>query len=48
MAYFETASRLGALLELIEITRSVEPFFAMIHAAAQTWDGADPVRLLTP
>jgi hypothetical protein len=43
-AYLETGTRLGALIELIEITPSVEQFFATIQAAAQAWDGSDPVR----
>jgi hypothetical protein len=47
-AYLETGTRLGALVELIEITPSVEQFFAMIQAAAQGWDGSDPVRRMGP
>ncbi|HEY0467257.1 MAG TPA: VOC family protein [Polyangiaceae bacterium] len=45
-AYLETRSTLGAMLELIEITPPVEQFLAMIHAAAEAWDGSDPVRHL--
>ncbi|HET7539804.1 MAG TPA: VOC family protein [Polyangiaceae bacterium] len=46
VAYLETTSSLGTLLELIEITPPVEQFFGMIRAAAESWDGTDPVRRL--
>jgi hypothetical protein len=46
-AFLETKSTLGALLELIEITPPVEQFFTMVRAAAESWDGADPVRTLS-
>ena len=45
-AYLETTSGVGAVLELIEITPPVEDFFGMVHAAAQSWDGSEPVRRL--
>ncbi|HTQ08227.1 MAG TPA: VOC family protein [Polyangiaceae bacterium] len=47
-AFFDAASTLGAMLELIEMTPPVEQIFAMIQAAARDWDGADPVRRLGP
>lgn len=47
VAYLETESTLGALLELIEITPPVAQFFAMIRAAAQSWDGTEPVQRLS-
>jgi hypothetical protein len=47
-AYLETESPLGSVLELIEVTPPVEQFFSMIHGAARSWDGTDPVRRLGP
>ena len=48
VAYLETASRLGALLEVIEFTPAVEGVFGMIRAASESWDGTDPVRQMGP
>lgn len=46
--YLESASGEGSLLELIEMPPPVEQFFGMLHAAAQAWDGSEPLRQLTP
>lgn len=45
-AFLETRSKLGGILELLEMTPPVEEFFGMVHAAAASWDGSDPVRRL--
>jgi hypothetical protein len=45
-AYLKTGSAIGGLLEIIEITPPVEEFFGMVHAAARSWDGKDPIRVL--
>lgn len=47
-AYLETESGVGSVLELIEVTPPVEEFFGMIHGAARSWDGTEPVRRLGP
>lgn len=47
-AYLETVPAAGSVLELIEVTPPVEEFFGMIHGAARSWDGTDPVRRLGP
>jgi hypothetical protein len=44
MAYLDGASQVGGLLEIIEFTPQVEEIFAMVHGAAQNWDGREPVR----
>ena len=44
--YMDTTATLGGMIELIEINPKVEAFFGMLHAAAQDWDGTDPVRVL--
>ena len=38
----------GPLLEIMELTPASEAFLSMIHAAAKSWDGRDPVRKLSP
>jgi Glyoxalase/Bleomycin resistance protein/Dioxygenase superfamily len=48
VAYLETASQLGGMLELLEFTPDVEGVFSMIHAASESWDGTDPVRQIGP
>lgn len=47
-AYFDTEDTLGGMIELIEVTDRVEDFFARLHHASRLWDGADPIRRLTP
>lgn len=47
VAYFSSRT-LPALIELIEITPQASEFFAMVHGAAQSWDGSEPVRRLGP
>lgn len=44
--YMDATATLGGMIELIEINPKVEEFFGMLHAAAQNWDGKDPVRTL--
>jgi hypothetical protein len=44
--YMDATDTLGGMIELIEINPNVEEFFGMLHAAAQGWDGKDPVRTL--
>lgn len=44
--YMDTTATLGGMIELIEINPKVEEFFGMLHAAAKSWDGTDPVRVL--
>ena len=44
--YLETPSSSGALLELIEMPPPVEQFFGRVHAAARSWDGSEPLRVL--
>lgn len=46
VAYVAPRSGAVPLLELLELTPPVEQFFGMMHAAAQNWDGKDPVRRL--
>lgn len=45
-AYLAPKTGVVPQLELIEMTPPVEQFFGMLHAAAQNWDGKDPVRRL--
>lgn len=46
VAYVSPKSAAVPMLELLEMTPPVEQFFGMMHAAAQNWDGKDPVRRL--
>jgi len=41
---FHEGGALGHLLEIYEPTPSLLPFYARVAAAAQGWDGSDPVR----
>jgi hypothetical protein len=45
-AYVAPKSSAVPQLELIEMSPPVEQFFGMMYAAAQNWDGKDPVRRL--
>ena len=47
-AYMDTLGVLPGMIELIEMTEKTEAFFAMMKAAAEDWDGSDPVRMLGP
>ena len=46
VAYVVPKTGAVPMLELLEMTPPVEQFFGMMHAAAQNWDGKDPVRRL--
>ncbi len=43
-AYIDTLSELGGMIEVIEMTDTVEGLFSMIHKASLNWDGSDPIR----
>ena len=43
-AYFETQAHPGTVVELSDIGGPKKRLFAVIAAAAEDWDGADPVR----
>jgi methylmalonyl-CoA/ethylmalonyl-CoA epimerase len=45
-AYVNTDQHPGGMIELIERGPAIEGFFGMARAAAQKWDGRDPIRLL--
>ena len=45
-AYFETPSHAGTVIEISDISGSKGRFFERVKAAAATWDGADPVRVI--
>ncbi len=47
ICYFDTASRNGAMLELIERNDGIVGLFGMIAKAAEAWDGSQPARALT-
>lgn len=43
-AYVDTSATLGCMIELIEENPLQAEFFVRIAAAAQGWDGTDPIR----
>jgi glyoxalase/bleomycin resistance protein/dioxygenase superfamily protein len=43
-AYMDSYDDLGGMVELIELTPVVKELFEGLQAAAQDWDGNDPVR----
>ena len=43
-AYLGTDEHPGGMIELIERGPVIEGFFKMVRAAAQGWDGRDPIR----
>ena len=45
-AYFETSGHAGTVIEISDISGGKGRFFEHIRKAAETWDGADPVRLV--
>jgi len=46
VAYFDTFGRLPAMIEVIEYLPATQAMFASFKAAAENWDGTDPVRPL--
>ena len=42
--YFDTEMHPGTVIELSDISGSKGDFFEYVRAAAENWDGADPVR----
>ncbi len=44
--FVDTRPTLGHMVELYEPTPSLRAFYSMVRAAAEEWDGADPVRAL--
>lgn len=44
VAYLDTNAILPGFVELIESTAANDRFFTAIYAAAQGWDGHDPIR----
>lgn len=42
--YLDTSPTLGHMVELIEDSAAQRDFFAKIRAAAENWDGSDPIR----
>lgn len=46
VAYFDTFGRLPAMVEVIEHLPATRAMFARFKAAADHWDGAEPVRPL--
>lgn len=45
-AYMDSSDVLPGMIELIEMTDRTEAFFTMMKDASETWDGADPIRVL--
>jgi len=45
-AYIDTVSMLGHMVEFYQDDKGVRDFYAMVAAAAEGWDGTDPVRVL--
>jgi hypothetical protein len=43
-AYISTDAHLGGMIELIERGPVIEGFFRMARAAAENWDGSNPLR----
>lgn len=48
VAYFDTLGRLPAMIEVIEYLPATRAMFARFKAAAEGWDGTEPVRPLAP
>jgi catechol 2,3-dioxygenase-like lactoylglutathione lyase family enzyme len=44
--FVDTSPALGHMVELYEPVPALRAFYAMVRAAADGWDGADPVRAL--
>jgi hypothetical protein len=45
--WIDTTSTLGCMVELITKNPVAESVFGAIRAAAENWDGSDPVRTLS-
>jgi hypothetical protein len=45
-AFVDAVSRYGHMIELYEPTPTLTGFYAMVAAAAENWDGSDPIRKL--
>ncbi len=45
-AFVDTVDRLGHMVEIYEKTPTLTGFYHMVEAAAENWDGSDPVRSL--
>ena len=45
-AFIDATARYGHMIELYERTPTLTGFYAMVAAAAENWDGRDPVRKL--
>ena len=43
-AYFEAPDHTGTVIELSEVSGGKGRFFDVIRAAAEAWDGSDPIR----
>jgi catechol 2,3-dioxygenase-like lactoylglutathione lyase family enzyme len=44
--FVDTRPTLGHMVELYEPTPGLRAFYSMVSAAAEGWDGDDPVRML--
>ena len=45
-SFIDATARYGHMIELYEPTPTLTGFYAMVAAAAENWDGRDPVRKL--
>ncbi len=45
-AFVDTTRSLGHMLELYEPSPGLSTFYAMVAAAAENWDGSDPIRTI--
>ena len=43
-AYIDCHEKLGCMIELMEVNEPLQQMFQMIKAAAENWDGSDPLR----
>jgi hypothetical protein len=48
IAEFDSLAKLPGVLQVIELTPEMQGFAEMMWAAAQTWDGSDPIRPIGP
>lgn len=44
--YVDSMDALGGMIELIEMTPTVEALFSHIHHESRLWDGSEPIRTL--
>lgn len=47
-AYFDTEAHPGTVVEISDISGAKGKFFEHIRRAAAAWDGADPIRTVSP